>query len=124
MSDNEEEIEYEEVPAPFVVETGDSVKVKQVLDDAVVEAVSQHGFTPNYTSENQKLLLMTLACASALVAQFYPMPFPDSRALLAVCCAVYYIISTILQLIIAFIDKDMILTTYAREVSMLVKRFM
>lgn len=29
-----------------------------------------------------KLLLMFVACATALIAQFYPLPFPDSRLLL------------------------------------------
>jgi hypothetical protein len=35
----EEEVVYEEVPQPHVIETGDSLKVKQVLDDAVMTAV-------------------------------------------------------------------------------------
>lgn len=44
------------------------------------------GYTENYYWDNIKLLLMVVACAFAMVAQFYPMPFPKSRPLLGVCC--------------------------------------
>jgi len=47
----------------------------------------------------------------AMVAQFYPMPFPDSRPLLGVCCAAYFTASSILQLIVTYIEKDCIMTT-------------
>ena len=87
---------------PQIIETGDSVKVKQVLDDATMEAVSkllfiysilsgQHqikscGYDQNYSWENLKLFLMFLSCLFAVVAQFFPIPFPKSRPLLGVCC--------------------------------------
>jgi hypothetical protein len=44
------------------------------------------GYSENYYWDNIKLLLMVVACAFAMVAQFYPMPFPQSRPLLGVCC--------------------------------------
>lgn len=37
----EEEVVYEEPPQPHVIETGDSLKVKQVLDDAVMNTVGK-----------------------------------------------------------------------------------
>jgi signal peptidase complex subunit 2 len=46
-----------------------------------------------------------------MVAQFYPMPFPDSRPLLGVCCAAYFIASSVLQFIVTYIEKDCIMTT-------------
>ena len=112
----EEEIVYEEVPEPHVIETGDSIKVKQVLDDATLEAVKEAGIPINYGSENLKLLLMFLSCVSACIAQFYPIPFPKSRPLLGVCCAAYFILSTILQYIITFVDKDTIIITQKDKV--------
>lgn len=54
---------------------------------------------------------MALSCVFAMVAQFYPIPFPDSRPLLGACCAIYFILSGVLQYIMTFIDKDTILFT-------------
>lgn len=104
-----EEVELEEVPQPQVIETGDSIKVKQVLDDAVMAAIVADDFEANYGWDNFKLFLMFLSCVFAMVAQFYPQPFPDSRLLLAICCAMYFIISTALQCIVVFVDKDIIM---------------
>jgi signal peptidase complex subunit 2 len=72
-----------------VIETGDSTKVKQVLDEATVRAVEESGYELNRSRDNLKLFLMFIACVSALIAQFFPLPFPASRPLLGVCCARY-----------------------------------
>ena len=113
----EEEVEYVEVEEPHIIDTGDSVKVKQVLDDACLEAVQSYGYEPNYRSENIKMLLMVISCGFALAAQFYPIPFPQSRPLLGLCCAGYFIMSAVFQLIITFVDKDTIITTKAHKTS-------
>lgn len=110
--EQDQDVVYEEIvegPQPHVIETGDSVKVKQVLDDATSETLIENGFLPNYFWENMKLFLMFLSCVFAMIAQFYPIPFPDSRPLLGFCCAMYFVLSTILQLMITFIDKDTIM---------------
>lgn len=112
----EEDVVYEEVPEPHVIETGDSVKVKQVLDDATMEAVKKYGYDINYRAENIKLFIMFISCVFALVAQFYPLTFPDSRMLLGICCAAYFILSTILQFIVTFIDKDSIIISQPHKV--------
>lgn len=113
----EEVIEtYEEIPAPHIIETGDSVKVKQVLDDATMAAIVDAGYEANYSWDNFKLFLMFISCVFAMTAQFYPLPFPDSRLLLAVCCGLYFVISTVLQFIVVFVDKDTIMLTKANKV--------
>ena len=94
-----------------VIETGDSVKVKQVLDEAIVEAITDTGYKQNYYWENIKLYLMFISCVFAMVAQFYPIPFPDSRPLLGLCCASYFILSVVLQYVISYVDKDTIMIT-------------
>jgi len=43
------EVVYEEVKEPHVIETGDSVKLKQVLDDATISAVESAGYVANYS---------------------------------------------------------------------------
>jgi signal peptidase complex subunit 2 len=113
--ENEDGVEEEEEvkkPEAHVIETGDSVKVKQVLDDSTHECIIEKcGFVANYSAENLKLFLMFLSCIFALTAQFYPLPFPESRPILGVCVSAYFIISGILQFIVSFIDLDLILTT-------------
>ncbi|KAJ1436850.1 microsomal signal peptidase 25 kDa subunit-domain-containing protein [Ochromonadaceae sp. CCMP2298] len=111
LVEEDEEVEYTDAASPFVIETGDSVKVKQVLDDATAAAIAAAGFEANYNWENLKLVLMVLSCVFAMVAQFYPIPFPESRPLLAVCCAAYFIISSVLQVFVTFVDKDTIMFT-------------
>jgi len=65
----------------------------------------------NFFYDNIKLALMVIACVFALIAQFYPMPFPESRPLLGVCCLAYFLASTIIQLIVSYVEQDTILTT-------------
>jgi signal peptidase complex subunit 2 len=63
---------------------------------------------------------MFVSCVFAMVAQFFPIPFPASRPLLAVCCAAYFIISSLLQYFVTFVDKDTILFTKPKEVKIFV----
>ena len=79
---NSAEAPKEDEDPPINVDTGDSVKVKQTLDEAVVKAVLDHGYEEHHSLDNAKLLLMLVACSFAMVAQFWPIPFPASRPLL------------------------------------------
>ena len=75
------------------------------------------GFEVNFQSDNIKLLLMFLACVAAVIAQFFPVPFPKNRIILGICCGSYFFISCVLQYIITFVDKDTIARTSAFKVS-------
>ena len=44
---------YEEAPQPHVIETGDSLKVKQVLDDAVMNTVGKEVISFEALFKNQ-----------------------------------------------------------------------
>ena len=57
------------------------------------------------------LPLQVLACAFAMVAQFWPSPFPESRPLLGICCSSYFALSGILQLVVWFWERDAIMFT-------------
>ena len=94
------------------------MKVKQVLDDTTIKAITEGGYDANYSWENTKLFLMFISCVFAMVAQFFPIPFPDSRPLLAICCGAYFIISSVLQFFVTFVDKDTILFTKAKKVKL------
>jgi signal peptidase complex subunit 2 len=58
-----------------------------------------------------KLFVMVLACIAGLVAQFYPIPFPDNRVLVLACVGIYFLISGVLQYITWFVDRDYIFQT-------------
>lgn len=92
------------------VDVGDMIKLKQILDETVASAVLEK-LEEDYRLDNFKLIIMVSACAFAMAAQFAPIPFPESRPLLGVCCCVYFLLSGLLQLITTFIDKDAILIT-------------
>jgi Microsomal signal peptidase 25 kDa subunit (SPC25). len=106
------------------VDTGDIIKLKQILDETVANTfLSENtleghdprakniGLVEDHKLNNIKLILMTVACIFAMIAQFSPLPFPESRPLLGICCAVYFMLSGVLQLITTFLDKDCILIT-------------
>lgn len=118
--EEDEDIEVEEEVELLQVDVGDIIKVKQILDETVAgtmvsDDISAHGevvrIKEAYGHDNLKLFLMALACSFAAVAQFgLATDFPKNRILLGVCCASYFCISGILQLIMTFIDKDCIMT--------------
>ena len=68
------------------------------------------GVKANYSIDNIKLLIMFVSCLFAMTAQFYPMPFPQSRPLLGFCCFSYALLSAVLQYIVTFIDKVILLS--------------
>eukprot|EP01083_Nonionella_stella_P084499 233932_1 len=128
MSKGEKVVEEEEEVVLLQVDTGDIIKLKQILDETVANTFLEEntleghdsrakniGLHENHRLSNIKLILMAVACAFAMVAQFSPLPFPDCRPILGVCCAVYFTLSGVLQLITIFLDKDCILITKALE---------
>ncbi len=59
------------------IDVYDSVLVRATLSDAVCVHLSDvRGFRTNHWLSNVKLFLGTVCCLCALVAQFYPKPFP------------------------------------------------
>ena len=108
--EEDDEEEEEEEMELLQVDVGDMIKVKQILDETVAATVLEQ-IDEDYQFDNFKLLLMTIACVFAMIAQFAPLPFPDSRIIIGICCASYFTLSGVLQLITTFIDKDCILLT-------------
>jgi signal peptidase complex subunit 2 len=110
-------VEYEEAETMELlqVDVGDMVKLKQILDETVASTLLATSLVEDYRWDNVKLSIMASACIFAIVAQFSPVPFPESRPLLGVCCCVYFMLSGILQFITTFVDKDCILMTKPLE---------
>ena len=59
-------------------------------------------------------MLGLLTCATALVAQFYPTPFPDNYPLLVGCVVTYFLLNTLLQAFVLFYEGDTILSARSR----------
>jgi len=98
------------------VDVGDIVKLKQILDETVAGTLlDKCSLVEDHSVDNVKLLVMALACTFAMVAQFAPLPFPDSRPILGGCCAAYFILSGLLQIVTTFWDKDCIMATKPLE---------
>jgi len=109
--DSSPPVEEEELEL-LQVDLGDILKVKQVLDEAAANAIIERcNLQEDYRLENIKLTLMFVACCFAMVAQFAPLPFPDSRIVLGGCCIVYFLLSGVLQLLVTFVEKDAIMIT-------------
>jgi signal peptidase complex subunit 2 len=109
--ENDEEVYEEDELELLQVDLGDMVKLKQVLDESVAASLLDKFLEEDYRLDNIKLATMVVACLFAMVAQFSPVPFPDCRPILGICCCCYFMLSGVLQLITTFIDKDSILLT-------------
>jgi signal peptidase complex subunit 2 len=108
----EEEEEEEEEFELLQVETGDMIKVKQILDETVAATILDQ-LDEDYQLDNMKLYIMTAACVFAMFAQFAPLQFSDnnSRYIIGACCCCYFVLSGVLQLITVFFDLDCIMLT-------------
>mmetsp|Transcript_3329 Transcript_3329/g.5178 ORF Transcript_3329/g.5178 Transcript_3329/m.5178 type:complete len:198 (-) Transcript_3329:23-616(-) len=100
---------------PSKIDTGETLKVKQTLDEAAIKALKSMGFEEDHRWSNTKLVLMSISCVFALIAQFYPMPFPQNRLLLAICCAIYFTLSSILQVVISCVERDVIVASLPKD---------
>ena len=70
-----------------IIEVGDSIKMKQTLDDVIPFLLSDAvGMEQDVAAENWKLMLMTLGVIVGLVTQFYPIPFPANSYILGAGC--------------------------------------
>jgi signal peptidase complex subunit 2 len=105
-----EEVDDEDEMELLQVDVGDQVKLKQILDETVASTILEQ-IQEDYRLDNMKLALMSVACGFACIAQFAPVPFPESRPILGTCCCLYFVLSGFLQLITTFVDKDCILLT-------------
>jgi signal peptidase complex subunit 2 len=89
----------------------EAITYKRILDDTLhsyVEAPAS--LEEDLSYHNFKIVIMALSSISALIAQFYPIPFPGNRLILLVCVVVYFALSGVYQFLVTFIDRDSIST--------------
>ena len=56
-----------------------------------------------------------LTCATALLAQFDPVPFPRNYWLLVACVMSYFALNTLLQAFCYYVERDTILLTRGKQ---------
>eukprot|EP00457_Paulinella_chromatophora_P017050 gb/GEZN01017992.1/.p1 GENE.gb/GEZN01017992.1/~~gb/GEZN01017992.1/.p1 ORF type:complete len:205 (+),score=29.52 gb/GEZN01017992.1/:39-653(+) len=85
-------------PANFKTNLNDPVSIKHCLDEQLCSWMKDEGFAEDVFFNNVKLILGFTAVAIAAFAQFYWVPFPESRNVLALCVAAYVLITAYLTL--------------------------
>jgi len=94
----------------------DAADIKRVLDERAAQAVVDAGYVEDLYVSNVKIGLGLLTCATALVAQFYPTPFPENYPLLIACIAVYFVLNTALQAFVYLYEGETVLKTHGKVV--------
>lgn len=94
-----------------VVAPSDLAGVKHCLDECVSWHFKDNGFTEDLSVSNWKMVFGYTATAVALLAQFYPKPFAESKELLKWCVIVYFILHAILLGIFYILEEDILLNT-------------
>lgn len=62
----------------------------------------------DHTYVDLRIGISLLAVALACVAQFYPRPFPENKAVLAVCVVLYIVCQVVMQYIASYKQKNIV----------------
>jgi len=88
----------------------EAISYKRILDDTLHSFVEVPAFKEDLSYHNFKILVMAVSSVSALIAQFYPIPFPGNRLILLVCVMIYFALSGVYQFLVTFVDRDSVST--------------
>lgn len=89
---------------------GDTATIKRLMDDAAVhiflDETDGYGYVEDTTMSNLKLVVGFLAVSASGVSHAYPATFPKNWLVLLLCCAWYFGMSGILQLLLSFVELE------------------
>jgi signal peptidase complex subunit 2 len=88
----------------------EAISYKRILDDTLHSFVEVPALKEDLSYHNFKILVMAVSSVSALIAQFYPIPFPGNRLILLVCVIIYFVLSGVYQFLVTFVDRDSVST--------------
>lgn len=92
---------------------GDTTTMKRLLDDAVISVLLEknegHQYVEDTSMSNLKLVIGFAGVGSSAVSHAYPATFPKNWWVLLACCAWYFAMSGILQLLLSFVELESIL---------------
>lgn len=107
--------------APKKTALGDSATIKRIMDDAAIAVLLDSpedgggGYTEDCMLSNLKLVIGFSSVAASLVSHVYPATFPRNWWCLLLCCAWYFLMSGILQLLLSFVELDSMLLLHGKE---------
>ena len=117
---NERKKDRRPATAPKKTALGDSATIKRILDDAVISVILDDkefdGFEYKEDSalSNLKLVIGFSSVGASLVSHVYPATFPRNWWCLLLCCAWYFAMSGVLQLLLSFVELDSMLIVYGK----------
>lgn len=92
---------------------GDSPTIKRLLDDAAIYILLDdedgHGYVEDTSMSNLKLIVGFAGVGASLISHVYPGAFPKNWWALLLCCAFYFAMSGILQLLLSFVELESII---------------
>ena len=92
---------------------GDTATIKRLMDDAVIDVFLDskegRGYVEDTSMSNLKLVVGFAGVGASLLSHVYPAPFPKNWWVLLLCCAFYFGMSGILQLLLSFVELESIL---------------
>ena len=72
-------------------------------------------FVEDTSMSNLKLVVGFSAVGASLVSHVYPAPFPRNWMCLLLCCAYYFVMSGVLQLLLSYVELESILLLKAKR---------
>ena len=98
---------------PKKTHLGDTATIKRLMDDAVVHVFLDkeegYAYSEDTSMSNLKLFVGFIGVGASLVSHVYPAPFPKNWWVLGLCCAFYFAMSGVLQLLLSFVELESLL---------------
>ena len=116
MSDSKEhtELNLQKLPSGVVkVNISDSKAIRHALDDKLQVLMVESGYVADNWMSNWKIALGLAAISVAILCHVVPVPFPENRIIVGSCCVFYAIFSGIMQLLISYVEKEIVFLSQA-----------
>lgn len=92
---------------------GDSGTIKRLMDDAAIFVLLDddegYKYVEDTSMSNLKLVVGFAGVGASLVSHVWPATFPKNWWVLLLCCAFYFLMSGVLQLLLSFVELESII---------------
>eukprot|EP01044_Picomonas_judraskeda_P028392 COSAG03_NODE_9410_length_722_cov_0.996790_1_plen_186_part_10 len=89
--------------------------MKRMLDEKAITVLEDLGYDTDWRVWNLKMVLGTISCICAGVAQLWPGEYPETKVVLMACCGIYYACAVWLQYIASFVECGWFVFTRANS---------
>eukprot|EP01060_Flectonema_neradi_P019711 TRINITY_DN2700_c0_g1_i1.p1 TRINITY_DN2700_c0_g1~~TRINITY_DN2700_c0_g1_i1.p1 ORF type:complete len:204 (+),score=43.98 TRINITY_DN2700_c0_g1_i1:68-679(+) len=90
------------------VNVNDSKAIRHALDDKLQLLMVEKGYVADNWMSNWKIALGMAAIIVAILCHVVPVPFPENRYIVGTCCALYALFSGVMQLLISYVEKEVV----------------